>query len=202
MSANTSNHPSFKEYSSHEGDMKILGFWLFMGAEIALFATLFASYLVYQGQTAGGPSAKDIFIIKDFMIMTVILLTSSFTCGLAIHEMRRENRKGFYLWMAITLLLGLAFLYFEVNEFMHYAHQGATPQTSAFLSAFFLLLGTHGAHVTFGIVWAFLVLFQISKRGFTAMTTRKAFIVSLYWHFLDVIWIFIFSAVYLLGVMS
>ncbi|WP_044641437.1 cytochrome aa3 quinol oxidase subunit III [Risungbinella massiliensis] len=203
MSAKTDSHnPPYMEYSSHEGDLKIFGFWIFLGAEIALFATLFASYLVYQGQTAGGPTAAELFVVKDFVIMTFLLLTSSFTCGLAVHQMRLMNKKGFFFWIGLTLLLGAGFLYLEINEFIHYAHEGATIQTSAFLSAFFLLVGTHGAHVTVGICWILLLLLQVAKRGFTPMTTRKIFITGLYWHFLDVVWIFVFTVVYLMGVMS
>jgi cytochrome aa3-600 menaquinol oxidase subunit III len=189
------------EYSTEEGSMKIFGFWIFLGAEIVLFATLFATYLVLQGQTAGGPTAKDLFVVKDFMIETLLLLISSFTCGLSVLEMRKGSVKGYMAWMAVTLLLGLGFLAFEITEFVHYVHKGATLQTSAFLSAFFILVGTHGAHVTLGILWVLLVMIQIGKHGFTPVTARKAFITGLYWHFLDVVWIFIFTAVYLLGVM-
>lgn len=187
------------EYSSKQNEMNILGFWIFLGAEIVLFSTLFAGYFVLEGNTAGGPAGHDLFIMKDVMIQTFILLTSSFTCSLAIHQMRQGNLKGLIIGLIVTLALGLGFLYMEINEFIHYVHEGATIQTSAFLSGFFTLLGTHGLHVTLGIGWILLLVIQLLQRGITAVTARKTFIVSLYWHFLDVVWIFIFTFVYLKG---
>lgn len=182
--------------------MNILGFWIFLGAEIILFATLFATYAVMDHRFAGGPTPADLFKMKDVMIETILLLSSSFTCGLAIYEMHGRNKKGLLTWMIITLLLGAGFVGMELNEFIHYAHEGATMQTSAFLSSFFVLLGTHGLHVTMGIGWAILILIQIVKKGLTPVTARKAFIIGLYWHFLDVVWIFIFTFVYLKGMVS
>lgn len=189
------------EYQTEQSRLNILGFWIFLGAEIALFATLFAVYAVLSQRYAGGPTHQDIFMMKEVMIQTVLLLTSSFTCGLAIFEMRKGNLKGLITWLIITLGLGAGFLYMEINEFIHYVHEGATMQTSAFLSSLFVLLGTHGAHVTFGIFWAVMVIIQLVKRGLTPVTARKVFIIGLYWHFLDVVWIFIFTFVYLKGMM-
>ncbi|MGG0240186.1 cytochrome aa3 quinol oxidase subunit III [Bacillus rhizoplanae] len=190
------------EYQTEQSRLNILGFWIFLGAEIVLFATLFASYLVLAGSTAGGPTPAQLFEVKPVMIETLLLLTSSFTCGIAIHEMRKENKNGMLLWFIITLLLGAGFLYMEIEEFALYASHGATLQTSGFLSAFFVLLGTHGAHVTGGIIWAACVIIQILKRGLTPVTARKVFIISLYWHFLDVVWIFIYTLVYLNGMVA
>ncbi|GGD14539.1 cytochrome aa3 quinol oxidase subunit III [Pontibacillus salipaludis] len=187
------------EYRTQEGQMSIMGFWIFLGAEVVLFATLFATYAVLFGRTADAPLPSELFEPGIVLIMTFLLLTSSFTCGLAIHEMRRGSVKGLIFWMVITLALGLGFLGFEIYEFVHYAHEGATLQSSAFWSAFFVLAGTHGLHVTLGIGWAILLLIQIKQRGLTNVTSRKFFIISLYWHFLDVIWIFIFTSVYLIG---
>ncbi|MFC4388634.1 cytochrome aa3 quinol oxidase subunit III [Gracilibacillus marinus] len=195
----TSNTHTPLEYRSHQSQMNILGFWVFLGAEIVLFSTLFASYFVLEHNTAGGPGGSDIFVLKDVMIETFLLLTSSFTAGLAIHSMRNNNRNGLLIWTIITLLLGAGFLYMEINEFLHFIHEGATIQTSGFTAALFTLLGTHGAHVTFGIFWISLLLVQIVKRGITEKTASKFFIASLYWHFLDVVWIFIFTFVYLKG---
>lgn len=141
-------------------------------------------------------------MIKDVLIQTVLLLTSSFTMGIAIFEMRRQQLKGLIFWLVITLLLGSGFLFMEINEFIHYVHLGATMQTSAFLSSLFVLLGTHGAHVTFGIIWAIMVIIQLVRRGLTPTTARKTFIIGLYWHFLDVVWIFIFTFVYLKGMVG
>ncbi|GIQ67539.1 cytochrome aa3 quinol oxidase subunit III [Xylanibacillus composti] len=190
------------EYQSEQNRMNILGFWIFLGAEIVLFATLFGVYGVLYERYAGGPTHQDIIMIREVMIQTVILLTSSFTCGVAIHEMRRGSLKGLLTWLVITLLLGAGFLYMEISEFIHYVHLGATMQTSAFLSSFFVLLGTHGLHVTFGIFWAIMVIIQLLQRGLTPVTARKTFIIGLYWHFLDVVWIFIFTFVYLKGMVS
>ncbi|CAM4347786.1 cytochrome o ubiquinol oxidase subunit III [Bacillus manliponensis] len=190
------------EYQSEQGRLNILGFWIFLGAEIALFSTLFASYLLLAGRTADGPTPAQLFELDILLIQTVLLLTSSFTCGIAIHEMRKENQKGMLIWFILTLLLGAGFLFFEIEEFILYVSQGATMQTSGFLSAFFVLLGTHGAHVTGGIIWAICVIVQILKRGLTPVTARKVFIISLYWHFLDVVWIFIYTLVYLNGMVA
>ncbi|MBD1379752.1 cytochrome aa3 quinol oxidase subunit III [Metabacillus arenae] len=186
------------EYQSETGRLNIFGFWWFLGAEIALFSTLFATYFVLINRTSGGPSPEELFEVKGVMIMTFLLLTSSFTCGLAIHELRRRNQKGVLTWLPITLLLGLGFLGFEIYEFVHYVHEGASLSTSAFWSAFFVLAGTHGLHVTLGIGWITLIMIQIFKRGLVPATAAKVFISSLYWHFLDVVWIFIFTGVYLL----
>ncbi|AEH49702.1 cytochrome aa3 quinol oxidase subunit III [Parageobacillus thermoglucosidasius] len=187
------------EYRTQESRLNILGFWIFLGAEVALFATLFATYLVLFQRTGSGPTAKELFEVKDVLIETLLLLTSSFTCGLAVFEMRRNRFSGLLTWLLVTLLLGAGFITFEIREFIHYVHEGATMQTSAFLSSFFVLVGTHGAHVSLGIGWMILIIIQILQRGLTPRTARKVFIVSLYWHFLDVVWIFIFTLVYLTG---
>ncbi|HYK73218.1 MAG TPA: cytochrome aa3 quinol oxidase subunit III [Pseudoneobacillus sp.] len=190
------------EYQTEQSRLNILGFWIFLGAEVILFATLFSVYGVLGNRHAGGPTQQDLFVFKDAMIMTLILLTSSFTCGLAIFEMRRHNKKGLLAWLVVTLLLGASFLFLEINEFTHYVHEGATMQTSAFLSSFFVLVGTHGLHVTMGIGWAILIIIQLLTRGLTPVTARKTFIIGLYWHFLDVVWIFVFTFVYLAGMVS
>ncbi|MEH7121578.1 cytochrome aa3 quinol oxidase subunit III [Neobacillus vireti] len=196
MSANV-NTALPLEYQTEQNRMNILGFWIFLGAEIILFGTLFATFSVLNARYAGGPTPHDLFEIKGVMIETILLLTSSFTMGLAIFEMRRSNRNGLIFWFVITLLLGAGFVFFEVTEFIHYVHEGATWTTSAFLSSFFVLLGTHGLHVSMGIGWATMVIIQLLRRGLTPVTARKTFIIGLYWHFLDVVWIFIFTFVYL-----
>lgn len=201
MSANA-NTALPLEYQTEQSRMNIFGFWIFLGAEIILFATLFATYSVLSGRFAGGPTPHDLFEIKGVMIETILLLTSSFTCGLAIFEMHHRNKKSLLTWFIITLFLGAGFVGMEISEFIHYVHEGATMQTSAFLSSFFVLLGTHGLHVSIGIGWAVIVLIQIAKSGITNVTARKAFIIGLYWHFLDVVWIFIFTFVYLKGMVS
>ncbi|MCR8642805.1 cytochrome aa3 quinol oxidase subunit III [Paenibacillus sp. N1-5-1-14] len=189
------------EYSTEENSNKIFGFWLFLGAEIALFSTLFAVYFTLWNRTGTGPTGPEIFEMNGVLIETFLLLTSSFTCGLAIHAMRLGLKKPMMIFFSITLLLGLGFLTVEIIEFFTYVHEGATLTTSAFLSSLFVLLGTHGAHVTFGLLWGTAILLQVKRQGFTPETANKSFIFSLYWHFLDVVWIFIFSFVYLKGMM-
>jgi len=202
MSASNVNTSMPLEYQTEQGRLNILGFWIFLGAEIVLFATLFSVYAVLSGRYAGGPTQEELFVMKDVITMTLLLLASSFTCGLAITEMRRGSLKGLLGWLIVTLLLGAGFVFMEINEFTHYVHEGATMQTSAFLSSFFVLLGTHGLHVSMGIGWAVLIIIQLLTRGLTPVTARKMFIIGLYWHFLDVVWIFIFTFVYLKGMVS
>ncbi|WHY75502.1 cytochrome aa3 quinol oxidase subunit III [Neobacillus sp. WH10] len=189
------------EYSTEENSNKILGFWIFLGAEIMLFATLFSAYFTLVDRTGSGPTGAEIFEITPVLIETILLLTSSFTIGLGIHAMRLGNKKAMLAFFTITLILGLGFLGFEIFEFVHYVHIGAGLQTSAFTAILLTTLGTHGAHVTFGLFWGLFIILQVKKRGLTPETANKSFIFSLYWHFLDVVWIFIFSFVYLKGMM-
>ncbi|MDI3256462.1 MAG: cytochrome (ubi)quinol oxidase subunit III [Kyrpidia sp.] len=188
------------EYRDHHQSVRIFGFWLFLATDMLLFACLFATYLVLKTHTDGGPAARDLFDVPGFSAETLILLTSSFTGGLATLAMRRGHQKQVLGWLVATMALGLCFLGLEVKEFATDVSAGATMQRSAFLSAFFTLVGTHGAHVSYGILWMFMVLLQVARRGITAVTARKVFIVNLYWHFLDVVWVFIFTVVYLFGV--
>ena len=189
------------EYQTEEGRLKIFGFWIFLGAEIMLFGTLFAAYFTLVDRTGSGPPGAEIFEIGPVLAETFLLLTSSFTIGLAIHAMRLGSKKATMSFMGITLALGLAFLGVEIYEFIHYAHIGAGITVSAFTSILLTTLGTHGAHVTLGLFWGLFLIIQIAKRGLTPITANKAFIFSLYWHFLDVVWIFIFSFIYLKGMM-
>ncbi|KGE19253.1 cytochrome aa3 quinol oxidase subunit III [Paenibacillus wynnii] len=189
------------EYSTEENSNKIFGFWVFLGAEIPLFATLFTVYFVMVNRFASGPSGSELFEIGPVLIETFLLLSSSFTIGLAVHAMRLGHKKAMMVFMAITLLMGLAFIGIEIDEFFTYVHEGATLQTSGFLSSLFVLLGTHGAHVSFGFLWGVVIMIQLWRQGITPATANKAFIFSLFWHFLDVVWIFIFSFVYLKGLM-
>jgi cytochrome aa3-600 menaquinol oxidase subunit III len=189
------------EYSTDQNQYNILGFWIFLGAEIMLFATLFATYFTLFNRTGSGPTGAEIFEITPVLIETLLLLTSSFTIGLGVHAMRLGNKKAMLTFFSITLLLGLAFLGVEIYEFIHYVHIGAGIQTSAFTSILLTTLGTHGAHVTLGLFWGLFIILQVRKRGLTPQTANKSFIFSLYWHFLDVVWIFIFSFIYLKGMM-
>ncbi len=189
------------EYSTEENDLKIFGFWVFLGAEIMLFGTLFAAYFTLVDRTGSGPTGAEIFEITPVLAETFLLLTSSFTIGLAIHAMRLGSKKATLTFMGITLALGLAFLGVEIYEFVHYVHIGAGLTVSAFTSILLTTLGTHGLHVTVGFFWGLFIMIQIAKRGLNPVTANKSFIFSLYWHFLDVVWIFIFSFIYLKGMM-
>lgn len=194
----TSNNKPL-EYRDQNQSIKILGFWLFLSTDMLLFGCLFATYLVLRTHTDGGPTPQDIFDIPGFTLETFFLLTSSFTGGLSTLAMRNGNKKQLLTWLTVTILLGLAFIGLEVKEFVGDVAMGATMQRSAFLSAFFTLVGTHGSHVSIGLIWMFLTLLQVAKRGITPITARKVFVVNLYWHFLDVVWVFIFTIVYLSG---
>ncbi len=189
------------EYSTKQNGLNIFGFWVFLAAEIMLFATLFTSYFTLEHRVGSGPSGAEIFEITPVLIETLVLLTSSFTIGLGVHAMRIGNKKAMMTFFMVTLLLGLTFLGFEIFEFVHYVHIGAGLQVSAFTAILLTTLGTHGAHVTFGLFWGTAILLQLKKRGLTPETANKSFIFSLYWHFLDVVWIFIFSFIYLKGMM-
>jgi len=195
------DHSVPKEYATEENRLKIFGFWIFIGAEVALFGTLFATFFTLVDHTATGPTGKEIFELPPVLIETFVLLTSSFTIGLTVHAMRMGYKKAMLTFFAITAVLGAVFLSVEIYEFTTYVHEGAGLQTSAFTSSLLTLLGTHGAHVTLGLFWGIFIMIQVAKRGINPETANKTFIFSLYWHFLDVIWIFIFSFVYLKGMM-
>ncbi|MBN2908896.1 cytochrome (ubi)quinol oxidase subunit III [Polycladomyces sp. WAk] len=196
-----SNQQSF-EHGMEEEEKHILGFWIFLASDLVLFACLFATYLVLRTHTDGGPTEAQLFDIPMFTLETFILLTSSFTCGLAVREMRNGHFGRLMGWLAVTVLLGLAFVGIEVNEFITYSLEGATMQRSAFLSGFFTLVGTHGLHVSLGIVWMISVGIQLIRDRIQPTTARKLFNAGLYWHFLDVVWVMIFTVVYLMGVMK
>lgn len=188
------HHPDMEE-------MRTFGFWIYLMTDVILFGVLFATYIVLQGNTDGGPGPKDLFQLNGIIVSTFILLTSSFTSGLAVLAMNKGNRQALIGWLGVTVLLGGSFLVLEVLEFIHLVEQGATIGTSAFLSAFFTLVGTHGLHVSIGLVWMIAIMIQLAKRGITPVTKRKVNVISLFWHFLDVVWIFVLTIVYLMGVM-
>ncbi len=195
------HHEGHHEDHHDQESLKILGFWIFLVTDCVLFGTLFATYVVLRTHTDGGPIGKELFDIPGFVAETFILLTSSFTSGLATLAMHKGKVKELIGWLIVTALLGLAFIGLEIMEFYHMVHEGATISTSAFLSAFYTLVGTHGLHVSLGLFWMIAIIIQLGKYGITAVTKRKVFTISLYWHFLDVVWIFLFTVVYLMGVM-
>ncbi|MGA6111905.1 cytochrome o ubiquinol oxidase subunit III [Agrobacterium radiobacter] len=178
-----------------------LGFWLYLMSDCLIFATLFATYAVVGRNYAAGPSGADLFDLKLVAINTGFLLFSSITYGFAMLEMEKQKVKATLVWLGVTGLFGLAFLAVELYEFHHLIAEGAGPQRSAFLSAFFALVGTHGLHVTFGIIWLVTLMVQVTKHGLIAANKRRLMCLSMFWHFLDVIWIGVFSFVYLMGVL-
>lgn len=183
----------------HPQNGTMLGFWLYLMSDCLIFAVLFAMYGVVGGNYAAGPAPKDLFDLKLVAINTAMLLFSSITYGFAMLEMQQDRRNGTLLWLAITGAFGLAFVGIELYEFHHLLHEGAGPQRSAFLSAFFTLVGTHGLHVSFGIVWLVVLMTQVRQWGLTAPNRRRLACLSLFWHFLDLIWIGVFTFVYLMG---
>lgn len=185
---------------SEQGATKTLGFWIYLMTDCILFASLFATYIVLRGNTYGGPSGADIFDMPFVLLETLLLLTSSFACGLAMLAGRSKVRSGVVISLIVTFLLGAGFLAIELTEFTNLAVEGHSWQASAFLSAFFTLVGTHGLHITIGLLWIIVMLWQMLRRGLTVGVSRRLTLFGLYWHFLDIVWIFIFTIVYLMGV--
>jgi cytochrome o ubiquinol oxidase subunit 3 len=177
-----------------------LGLWVYLMTDCILFASLFAVYAVLRSNTANGPSGSDIFNLRLALTETILLLTSSFTSGLALLAVQRKNKTQVLTWLGITFLLGVAFLTLELTEFSHLVQDGNSWRVSGFLSAFYTLVGTHGLHIIVGLLWLMVVLIRIVKGGLSESSTRKLTLFSIYWHFLDIIWIFIFTIVYLMGV--
>ncbi|MBA3957117.1 MAG: cytochrome o ubiquinol oxidase subunit III [Parachlamydiaceae bacterium] len=177
-----------------------LGFWIYLMTDCLLFASLFTTYAVLHNSTFGGPSSRDLFDLTTAFTETMILLVSSVTCGLAVLASLKNKTTQVIIWLLVTFLLGISFLAMELTEFSHMVQEGHSWKQSAFLSAFFTLVGTHGLHVAIGLIWLLVTVAQIYFSKITADTFRRLVLFSLFWHFLDVIWIFIFSFVYLLGV--
>jgi len=183
-------------------EKKTLGFWIYLMTDLILFASLFATFAVLRGQTAGGPGGHDLFDMPFVLLETMILLTSSFTVGLAILGSNRGYKKQTILWLIVTFVLGAAFLALELSEFSYLAAEGNSWQRSAFLSAFFTLVGTHGLHIAIGLLWLIIMVIRLVKFKFRQTDLNRLALFGLFWHFLDVVWIFIFSIVYLIGGMA
>jgi cytochrome o ubiquinol oxidase subunit 3 len=175
------------------------GFWIFLLSDIIMFSAIFAAYAVLSGQTAGGPTGRQLFDLTNVAIETACLLVSSFTCGLCMIAAQARRPLATYIAGALTFLLGLAFLTLEIREFAEMIGEGAGPQRSAFLSAFFTLVGCHGIHVTAGLIWLAVMMAQIATRGFKPNILRRVLCFSLFWHALDIIWVALFTIVYLMG---
>jgi cytochrome o ubiquinol oxidase subunit 3 len=185
----------------HPPNSTLLGFWLYLMSDCLVFAVLFAVYAVLGRSYAAGPSGADLFDLPLVALNTALLLFSSITYGFAMIAMQHGRQKHLLAWLALTGLLGLGFLGIEIFEFSHLIHEGAGPGRSAFLSSFFTLVGTHGLHVTFGIIWLVTLMFQVRKLGLIHENKRRLVCLSMFWHFLDVVWIGVFTFVYLMGVL-
>jgi len=176
------------------------GFWIFLLSDVVMFSALFATYAVLVNATAGGPNGAELFNQTSVAIETACLLLSSYTCGLMSLAVNSQNRTGTYLGAAVTFVLGAAFLALELHEFAGMIAKGATPERSAFLSAFFTLVGCHGLHVTIGLLWLTVMMAQVATKGFRAAVQRRLLCFSLFWHALDIIWVGLFTIVYLIGI--
>src|SRR5215510_3364134 len=176
------------------------GFWIFILSDIVMFSALFAAYAVLVRATAGGPTGAELFNQVTLAIQTACLLASSYTCGLMSLAIDSRRRIETYYLAAITFALGAAFLALEIREFAGMIARGATPQSSAFLSAFFTLVGCHGLHVTAGLIWLAVMMAQVAIKGFRPTVDRRLLCFALFWHALDIIWVWLFTAVYLMGV--
>lgn len=196
-------HPDTRIPDPHQDTYSktVLGFWMYLMSDCIIFATLFATFAVLHNSTFGGPSSKELFSLTTAFIETMLLLFSSVTCGFAVLSSLRNKRNQVITWFAVTFILGASFVGIELHEFITMAQEGNSWARSAFLSSFFTLVGTHGLHVSFGLLWMTVMMFQVFFMGVTVITFRRLVLFSLFWHFLDVVWIFIFTFVYLMGVL-
>ncbi|ENV34269.1 cytochrome o ubiquinol oxidase subunit III [Acinetobacter gerneri] len=192
------------EHHHDDTDITVFGFWTYLMSDLILFGTLFIAFAVLSSHVpAGTPDAKELFghTLDYVLIETFALLISSVTFGFAVLASYKKNVNQVITWLIVTFIFGATFIGMEVNEFHHLVAEGHGPSTSAFLSSFFTLVGTHGIHVTSGLVWMIVLMVQIKKYGLTTANTRRLACLSLFWHFLDIVWICVFSVVYLLGVL-
>jgi cytochrome c oxidase subunit 3 len=191
--------PLEPEKATLEGRNKLLGFWLFLGGETVLFGTLFATFVALRNGVNDGPTGDELFKLSTVAISTFILLSSSLTSVFAMIAMHHGKLKTMLNWFLVTIIMGLAFLFLEITEFKQYVIEHHTFAGSAFGTSFYTLVGFHGAHVAFGVCWIGLLIAQGYKKGLTVVTAPKFYLASLYWHFIDVVWVFIFTVVYLMG---
>ncbi|MEJ1975257.1 MAG: cytochrome o ubiquinol oxidase subunit III [Acetobacteraceae bacterium] len=188
------------EVHHDDGSKTTLGFWIYLMSDCILFAALFASFAVLRDQTAGGPSGRELFSLPYVLLETACLLVSSFTYGMAMLAVEQGRQALVLRWLGLTLLLGAAFLGLELHEFAGLIADGAGPSRSGFLSAFFTLVGTHGLHVASGMVWMVVLMAHVLRRGLTPANHTRLMCLSLFWHFLDIVWIGVFTTVYLIGI--
>lgn len=192
--------PSHDDHAHDQGSMKVLGMWLYLMSDCILFGSLFASFAVLSGAYAGGPTGKDFFSLEFILTETFVLLFSSITYGYVMLATHRKDKKAVLKWLMVTFALGAIFIGMEFYEFHHLVEAGAGPTRSAYWSSFFALVGTHGLHVITGLIWMAVLMHQISRRGLTPLSINRLSCLSLFWHFLDLVWICVFTFVYLFGV--
>lgn len=198
----TTNAAARREEHREADDRTLFGFWLYIMTDCVLFASLFAVYAVLHVNTFGGPGGSQLFNLHNVLAETLILLTSSFTCGLAMLAAHSQRKNQVIGWFIVTFVLGAAFLTLELNEFHHLVVTGNSWHRSGFLSSFFTLVGTHGMHITVGLLWMLVMMIRLYKTGLTRNTVRRLTMLSYFWHFLDIVWIFIFTIVYLMGALK
>lgn len=196
------SNPEQTEAGAYEPPAKEYGFWLYLMSDAVIFALLFSTYATMSHNFAGGPTGAELFELNTAFYETMLLLLSTTTCGFAMLSIATGNQTLAQTWLGITFLLGLGFVSMELNEFHGLIMEGAGPQRSGFLSAFFTLVGTHGLHVSIGLIWLLVMLIQTGMKGLTAPVRSRLYRFSLFWHFLDLVWVLIFTVVYLLGVLS
>lgn len=184
----------------HPENATLLGFWIYLMSDVLLFGCLFVGYAVLGRNYAGGPSGANIFDLPMLALNTAFLLMSSLTFGFSMLTAQNNNVRGTLAWLAVTGVFGACFIGLELNEFTHLILEGNGPQRSGFLTSFFSLVGTHGLHVTFGIIWILTMMFQVWKHGLVNANRRRLMCLSMFWHFLDIVWIGVFTFVYLMGV--
>lgn len=191
------------EHHHDSSGIKLFGFWVYLMTDLLIFATIFATFAVLSSSFAGGPTAKEMLGggLHLVLVETFALLFSSITYGMAMLATYRGDKGAVLRWLGITFLFGAAFISIELYEFRHLIHEGAGPQVSAYWSAFFTLVGTHGLHVSAGLLWMLVLMFQVGSRGLTDTNKTRVGLLSLFWHFLDVVWICVFTVVYLMGVL-
>src|SRR3990172_2661723 len=189
--------------NKHNTDEKtIFGFWVYLMTDLVMFAALFATFAVLRNNTYGGPPGRDLFNLQFVLSETLLLLSSSFTAGLALVAAHHSDKKQLVIWLGVTFLLGITFLGMETTEFSKLINEGNSFQRSGFLSSFFTLVGTHGLHIAAGLLWIIVLLLKIFKDGLSNAIVRKLTLFSLFWHFLDIVWIFIFTIVYLMALVT
>ncbi|WP_370677979.1 cytochrome o ubiquinol oxidase subunit III [Pleomorphomonas sp. PLEO] len=200
-SLHATQHPAASTHDAELTEKTVFGFWLYLMSDVVLFAALFAVFAVVGRSYAGGPTGQELFDLGYVLAETGVLLLSSVTFGFVTLAAQDNRKRATLVWMAVTFAIGAVFIVMEIYEFHHLIAEGAGPSRSAFLSAYFTLVGTHGLHVATGLLWMIIMAFQLTRQGLTATVQRRLGLLGLFWHFLDVIWIVVFTEVYLIGVL-